>query len=1518
MKKIFTFIAALCCTMFFSIARATALTDGALIFVGPYEMTHEDVTGWTPVGVSDAITYDETNHVLTLNELDFTETLDIDASAFGDAEFTIRIEGTAMTTFDMQAQNAIRFRGGKGLIIEGEKGTGLSININNVSGNGGCGIMCATTFSTSMSASDYLPLTIQGGVAVGVNNYGANENKYAAVIAYPINIKSSDLSAATTDGTGIPAVQTATGISGVSTVHSQWMNYDEYDDYFWEWKAYSVAYDVWVNGYALTDRRSSLSSSDMTCISKGSINYDPENNVLELKGGFTLDVHDGWSDGISYSGVEPLTIRLSAVGSTSISETSMSSSKAALHAKGPVIIDLAGCDLELTSTNGTGLWIQNEVTIKNSWGNWEPYQAEKKTLTVNSPVGFGIIGDASNAKMAIDHANVIAGGNKGSVIEIPTTLTGVTLESGYHWNTMNSVVDEYDAEAADPMNPIHFNLSEWKLITDVWPEGAGKILIEVDGTTYEDEYAFTENKSASLIPVPNDGWEFYNWEDGNKVTPRNINLLVSDGSRIRGANFVHLIESETQWYTLVNVGSKHSIYPLNDKLRTLGDKIADLTPSDERTIVCAAFANEHLYYIETNSLGTQSWLVKAPFDGTTLGSPEVITDDAVAAEYSFYYNIAYSNHDECFYGACRRMADAKDIFIRLNLDGTVTPLIDLSGYIFDALTVDDNGLVYIFFNDNDLYVYNPETAASTHIGEVALMLPGASSTAMFYDESTDEMFIYDDDFFWRIDKTNGDVVLVWMNSTLATNCIFSIEAPGTKYTITVQSEDESKGTVSPSGTKKYKENTTLVLTPTPKKGYMFVEWQEDHNTDNPRTVTVTEDKTYTAVFADDPNFTLYDVFIGEEQFYTGRLTMTKEDNSAIKNDGSVTFDPTTNTLILNEVQIESTLGGIQIGVVDNGFDATVIVNGTCAVKSNPMYCGFLLYGTEHSVLKGGSDNPNLTIEDFTGIHDADFEISDLTAVLKGGNFSIQGTQTNKLIVTGANLTAKAAATATICNWAAVEYKYCSVTPADILDSEGKIRIYNDDVCDDTNNRWTSDIVFAPLPKLSVKPVQEGTAHFKLKAGEETFTDEGYFAAGTKVTITCEPASDFVFGRWTDDLDWTDKTKKIGAKREFDMPAVNTDLEALFYFNVESDADWFGINGDEFVKFSFNDHAEKAARATNTLTNIKAGDWFDDTWVFVEGTDVKQIPFSGTLEDGKDIKGDIKEFNKESLSGVTDMAYDLASEELYAVAGSKLYKITTKENKEVATFKLDEVETPVVAIAFDVDGNLFALGVGDGTEGVLYTASVSKDVATLKIVGKKDNGGKIGIKVNNAPQSLVFDAQTGELFWGAPDYLRIINTDKMKTFIVGDLGQKAGMQGYIQSLHRMIELVEVTVKVAEDQESWGIVYLNDDKSTVKNPLVSASFVEGTTVTIKAEANPGYHFDYWVYLDGKKEKSFKGDDKETYEFGASNITYVAYFAEDEEGIESIQTSEVSSQKILLDGVLYIIKNGETYNAQGLRIE
>ncbi|MBP5677973.1 MAG: leucine-rich repeat domain-containing protein [Bacteroidales bacterium] len=66
------------------------------------------------------------------------------------------------------------------------------------------------------------------------------------------------------------------------------------------------------------------------------------------------------------------------------------------------------------------------------------------------------------------------------------------------------------------------------------------------------------------------------------------------------------------------------------------------------------------------------------------------------------------------------------------------------------------------------------------------------------------------------------------------------------YTITASSADPSMGTVTGSGS--YVTGSTVTLTAMPNTGHHFVQWQ-DGNTQNPRTVTVTDNATYMATFA---------------------------------------------------------------------------------------------------------------------------------------------------------------------------------------------------------------------------------------------------------------------------------------------------------------------------------------------------------------------------------------------------------------------------------------------------------------------------------------------------------------------------------------------------------------------------------------------------------------------------------------------------------------------------------------------
>ena len=79
---------------------------------------------------------------------------------------------------------------------------------------------------------------------------------------------------------------------------------------------------------------------------------------------------------------------------------------------------------------------------------------------------------------------------------------------------------------------------------------------------------------------------------------------------------------------------------------------------------------------------------------------------------------------------------------------------------------------------------------------------------------------------------------------------FSTQAgTGTYYTISVYSNNTAWGTVSGGGT--YEAGSVRQITATPTSDqYRFVKW-DDENTDNPRTITVNADATYTALFAEN-------------------------------------------------------------------------------------------------------------------------------------------------------------------------------------------------------------------------------------------------------------------------------------------------------------------------------------------------------------------------------------------------------------------------------------------------------------------------------------------------------------------------------------------------------------------------------------------------------------------------------------------------------------------------------------------
>jgi hypothetical protein len=97
---------------------------------------------------------------------------------------------------------------------------------------------------------------------------------------------------------------------------------------------------------------------------------------------------------------------------------------------------------------------------------------------------------------------------------------------------------------------------------------------------------------------------------------------------------------------------------------------------------------------------------------------------------------------------------------------------------------------------------------------------------------------------WLPDGNTSASRTVTVTANASYTAVFEADPP-VQYTLTVASNNGDWGTAVGGGT--YDEGSVVTLTATPAAGYRFVQWQ-DGNTDNPRTVTVSGNATYTAIF----------------------------------------------------------------------------------------------------------------------------------------------------------------------------------------------------------------------------------------------------------------------------------------------------------------------------------------------------------------------------------------------------------------------------------------------------------------------------------------------------------------------------------------------------------------------------------------------------------------------------------------------------------------------------------------------
>ena len=344
---------------------------------------------------------------------------------------------------------------------------------------------------------------------------------------------------------------------------------------------------------------------------------------------------------------------------------------------------------------------------------------------------------------------------------------------------------------------------------------------------------YTEGQSCTVMATPNANYTFTNWTENGSVVSSNAsyNFTVTDNRNLV-ANFTYVPPT----YTVMV-----SANPTNG-----GNVSGGGTYTEGQS--CTIMATPNANYIFTNWTENGSVVSSnASYNFTVTGNRNLVANFTyVPPTYTIIVSANPTNGGTVSGGgtytegqSCTITATANSNYTFINWTENGSYLSSDASYTF---TVNSNRNLVAHFTENPLPTYiinvaaNPANAG-TVVGNGTYQ-EGQSCTV-----SATPVTGYS-----FVNWTENEVVVSTNSSYTFTvtenrNLVANFEA--NTYTINVVASPADGGTVTGGGTFHYGE--TARLSATPNAYYIFLRWN-DGSTDNPHTVIVTGDATYTAIF----------------------------------------------------------------------------------------------------------------------------------------------------------------------------------------------------------------------------------------------------------------------------------------------------------------------------------------------------------------------------------------------------------------------------------------------------------------------------------------------------------------------------------------------------------------------------------------------------------------------------------------------------------------------------------------------
>jgi len=546
-------------------------------------------------------------------------------------------------------------------------------------------------------------------------------------------------------------------------------------------------------------------------------------------------------------------------------------------------VTLSNNNPEMGTVSGGGVYYyQNQISISatanygyhfTSWHDGNTANPRMITVTqdtaftANFAVNIYAVSATSNNNTM---GSVSGGGNYNYQSLVALTATPAY---GYHFEQWNDGLSN---------NPRTINVIQDTMFMAQFAANTYSITVQANDPRMGSAYGtgnFSYNTTTTLSATATYGYHFVQWSDGNTENPRTVPVT-------QNAIYTAIFEINTY---AISVGSSNP---------AIGSAAGGGTYSYNTIVNISATPNYGYHFVQWSDGNTenprtitviQNATYTAQFSINSYAvsvSPNNSSRGTVSGSGSYTYNTVATISASAFYGyhfvqwSDGNTENPRSLVVMQ--DENYTAQFDANNYLLTANSTDVtlgnvtgggtyeyNSLVaitanaiehYHFVQWNDSITDNPRTIVltrdTTFTASFAIDKHSVATTSnnpTMGEATGSGEFDYNSATYISAEAFTGYHFVQWSDGATANprriivtqDTIFTAEFEVNGYTATITSNDETMGTVTGSGFYDYR--TTLNLSATAFYGYHFARWN-DGNSDNPRTLVITQDTALTAIF----------------------------------------------------------------------------------------------------------------------------------------------------------------------------------------------------------------------------------------------------------------------------------------------------------------------------------------------------------------------------------------------------------------------------------------------------------------------------------------------------------------------------------------------------------------------------------------------------------------------------------------------------------------------------------------------